>query len=388
MNPSRKILITLILLLCLPGISGCWNYTEVEDMSIVAGVAIDKNKPDGKILLTAETVDTQGGGQEAQSGGHATSQLTTLTGNTMFDIVRKMITKADNKLFWSHAKAIIISEEFAREGIVKVLDWYSRDTETRADVFIFISNEKNAGDVLKLSSVKKSVLSFDLGQMMDFQRHVSTFPVVDIWDFFDNLEATGRNAIAPIVYVEGEGQERNERVNGTAIFLRDKMVGTLSGEESKYMLFASNKIQGGILAVEDEKGQPAYSLEIFSNKTKVKPMWVNGRIQIQISPETHTGLDEVMTMNGFPDFERKKTIEKLAEQQLQKNMLAVIHKVQREYHSDVFGFGGIIRNSMPKAWEKLSKDWPQEFSELEVVVKPKVIVETSAKTSRSIKVGD
>mgnify|MGYP000332851478 FL=1 len=166
------------------------------------------------------------------------------------------------------------------------------------------------------------------------------------------------------------------------------MVGTLTGDESKYMLFASNKLKGGVLAVKDEKGKPAYSLEIFSNKTKVKPVWINGKLQIQIHITTKTGLDEVMTPNGFPDFEKKKVIEQLAEQQLRTNILTVIHKVQKEYHADIFGFGAEVHIHMPEWWKKNKKDWEKEFVKLDVVVKSDVIVETSAKTTRSIKIGD
>lgn len=107
-------------------------------MSIVAGVALDKNKADNNIQLTVEMVDTQGGLQQNQTG----FKMLSLTGDTIFSIVRNMISVTGRKLFWSHAKVIIVSEELAREGLVKVIDWYSRDTETRADVYIFVSNEK------------------------------------------------------------------------------------------------------------------------------------------------------------------------------------------------------------------------------------------------------
>ncbi|MCL6603288.1 MAG: Ger(x)C family spore germination protein [Paenibacillus sp.] len=376
-------MLSLLLLLCL---SGCWNYTEVEEMSIVAGVAIDKDKSTGKILLTAETIDTTGGG--GGEDNQASSTIHTLAGDTMFDIVRSMITMTGKKLFWSHAKAIIISEEVAREGMLKVIDWYSRDTETRADVYIFISKEKNARDILTLNKTKNTILSFELGDMIKKENYVSTAPVTDIWDFFDNLESSGENAIVPLVYINERETRKTERISGCALFLKDKMVGTLTGEETKYMLFVTNKIKGGVLAIKDEKGQPGYSLEITSNKTKIKPVWINGKLQIQISTVTQTVLDEVMPRNGFPDFEKKKEIEKLAEQQLQKNMLDLIHDVQKKYKTDILEFGAAVHINMPKTWKKLEKDWGKTFVDLQVVVKSDVIIETSAKTTRSIKMGD
>jgi len=222
--------------------------------------------------------------------------------------------------------------------------------------------------------------------MMQHEKFVSTAPVSDIWEYFDSLESPGQQAVAPLVYINERDNRKTERISGCAVFSKDKMIGTLTGEETKYMLFVTNKIKGGIIPVHDKKGKPAFSLEIFSNKTKIKPVRVDGKLQMQISTVTKTGLDEVMIPKGFPDFEKKKEIEELAEQQMRKNILEVIHKAQMEYKADIFGFGENIHMNMPKEWKKLKNNWDESFPLLQVVVKPEVIIETSAKTTRSIRI--
>lgn len=42
-------------------LSGCWNYREVDKLTTVAGIAIDKGVEDGQIKLTVEVVDGSGG---------------------------------------------------------------------------------------------------------------------------------------------------------------------------------------------------------------------------------------------------------------------------------------------------------------------------------------
>ncbi|GGH33293.1 Ger(x)C family spore germination protein [Paenibacillus segetis] len=381
----KRVLLKLIVLLSLVTISGCWNYAEVDDLSIVAGVAIDKNPADGKLLLTVELVDTKSGPKQMQAGYKTIS----LAGDTMFDIVRKMISMTGKKLFWSHAKVIIISEEVARqEGVVRFIDWVTRDTETRADVFIFVSKEKTAREILNLKSTLDSITSFELAQMMRDEKYASSAPVVEIWDFINKLGTHGKSAIAPLVYIHHNDKDNNERVGGTAVFIKDRMVGTLSDEESKYMLFAKNDIKGGVLPVKDEAGKPIFSLEIISNETKIKPVLTKEGVQIQINTVTHTGLDEVMSSTGFTNFQSLKTIEQRAAEELEKNILAVIQNVQRKYHSDVFGFGEVVYERMPKAWRTMEKQWENEFSKLVVTVKSKVLIDSSGKTQRSIRVGD
>lgn len=385
MTQIKRVVLILLTLLALVTISGCWNYVEVDDMSIVAGVAIDKNPADGKILLTVELIDTKSGSKQMQAGYKTIS----LAGDTMFDIVRNMISLTGKKLFWSHAKAIIISEEVARrDGVIRFIDWYTRDTETRADVFIFVSKEKTAREILNLKSTLESVTSFEVAEMMRDEKYVNTAPSVEIWDFINKLGSHGKCAIAPLIFIHHNDKDNNERVNGTAVFIKDQMVGTLSGEESKYMLFAKNDIKGGILPVKDETGKPSFSLEIISSHTKIKPILTTEGIQIQINTVTHTGLDEVMSSTGFNNFQSMKTIEQRAEEELEKNILAVIQKVQREYHSDIFGFGEVIYEHMPKLWKNVEDHWENEFSKLVVTVQSKVVIDSSGKTSRSIRVGD
>lgn len=365
-------------------LTGCWNYSEIDDMSIVAGVALDKNKADNNIQMTVEMVDTQGGLQDNQTG----FKMLSLTGDTIFSIARSMISLTGRKLFWSHAKVIIISEELAREGLVKVIDWYSRDTETRADVFIFVAGEKNAREVLNLNHTNKTIMSFELAQMMKDEPFTGTAPVVEIWDFIDKLETPGKSAIAPLITISEMNGQKNGRVNGTAVFVEDRMVGKLDGTETQYALFAKNHVKGGVLTIDNERGRPTYSLEILSNRTKVKPVWINGKLQIQVHTLTHTGLDEVMSTAPLTGKESLAAIEDRASAQVQHNILSVIRKLQREYQADIFGFGKAVHEAMPQSWHKLEERWPEEFKELDVKVNSKVIIQSTAKSSRTIKLGD
>lgn len=384
MKAAYRRVLLLFWALCLPGLSGCWNYTEVDDISIVSGVAIDKDPNTGKPQVTVEMIDTKGGLDQNQ----ANFKMLSLTGSTEFEIVREMISMTGKKLFWSHAKAIIFSEDVAREGLVKAMDWYSRDTETRSDVFIFVSNEKTAREVLNINSTTEAILSFELAQMMRDEKYVGTAPVVEIWDFIDKLETSGRDAVAPLISIHEEDGHKNERVTGTAIFVKDKMVGKLNGDETKSMLFANNKIKGGVLKVDNNRGIPSYSLEILSNRTKVKPKLVNGKIEMHIETVTETGLDEVMSSEGLSGDNSIKIIEDRAAKDLREGMLSVIRKVQREYQADIFGFGETVHENLPKAWSRIKGQWSKEFSDIEVTVSSKVVIKSTAKTSRAIRLED
>lgn len=78
---------------------------------------------------------------------------------------------------------------------------------------------------------------------------------------------------------------------------------------------------------------------------------------MQINTLTHTGLDEVKVPEEFTNRDSKKVIEKRAGEELQKAILSVIHRVQKDYHADIFGFGELLHEQMPQTWKKIEKDW-------------------------------
>jgi spore germination protein KC len=255
-------------------------------------------------------------------------------------------------------------------------------------VFIFVAGEKNAREVLNLNQTNKTIMSFELAQMMKDELFTGTAPVVEIWDFIDKLETPGKSAIAPLINISEMNGQKNGRVNGTAVFVEDRMVGKLDGTETQYALFAKNDVKGGVLTIDNERGRPTYSLEILSNRTKVKPVWENGKLQIQVHTLTHTGLDEVMSTVGLSGNESLEAIENRASEHVQRNILSVIRRLQREYQADIFGFGKAVHEAMPQSWHKLEERWPEEFKELDVKVTSKVIIQSTAKSSRTIKLGD
>lgn len=73
---------------------------------------------------------------------------------------------------------------------------------------------------------------------------------------------------------------------------------------------------------------------------------------------------------------------------MEADILALIHKVQQEYDADIFAFGENIHENRPKLWAKVKDHWPEVFADLDVTVSSKVEIQSSAKTTRAIRLGD
>ncbi|WP_446692492.1 Ger(x)C family spore germination protein, partial [Ruminiclostridium cellobioparum] len=131
---------------------GCWDYREINQMSIVSGAAVDKT-PDGKYKLSIEIIDLKSGGKEA----HVHSKKLECYGESLFDAIRNSIKISSQMLYWGHTEIIIISKDVAKEGILPIIDLFSRDAEPRLSIDILISNEDTAEKILDSQSISTEI---------------------------------------------------------------------------------------------------------------------------------------------------------------------------------------------------------------------------------------
>lgn len=382
MKINKKIYILLLFIFISTNLSSCWNYREINDMSIVSGVAIDKGGADGKYEVTVELIDIQ---QGKDINMH--SKYITLSGNTMFEISRNMIALIGKKLYWSHSKSIIISEDIARDGISGILDWYSRDAETRTDARVLVSKENTAKEVLKSKPVTENYTSFELSKLLKNEDTLSNVPVVDLWDILDTLAQDGLSTWLPTVKINKNNDDNILQVDGSAIFSKDKLIGCIDENSTKNILFAKDKVKGGLLVLDKESESPI-TFEIFKNKTTIKPSVENGNLQFNIYTDTTVSLDEIQSDYEFYTEEGKNELENELSDMLQKSIYSSIKRIQSEYGADILGFGAKLNENNPATWNDVKDDWDKTFKTLTISVNSKVNIKNSAVTSKPIKVGD
>jgi spore germination protein KC len=383
----KKIRITLLALIILINsifAAGCWNYREVDKLAIVAGVAVDKGEK-GLYKITIELVKISSG-----KDTKTTSETVTVEGKTIFDAVRNGISLSGKRLYWSHAKVLIISNEIASEGVTEVLDWFSRDSETRPDIQILISQEASAKEIFSGQGATEEIKSFVLDDMIKNQQSLSKAPIIDILEFDNDLQTEGVSGIVPSVNLKESDGKILPHIMGTAIFKLDKLAGFLNGEETKCLLFIKNKIKSGVLTEGTQEGDitTPVSLEIFNSKTQVKPV-VNGKdIKINLNVDTTVAIDEIGGTENLIDDEGLIRLEQSAEKTLKKQIESLIKKVQSEYGVDIFGFGAKLREDKNEVWNDVSSNWEEIFKNLEVDVTTKVHIRNSAVLAKPLEESD
>ncbi|MDF2989053.1 MAG: germination protein Ger(X)C family [Eubacterium sp.] len=383
MKKVRTMALFLLSLTCSLFLTGCWNYREIDKMAIVAGVAVDKGS-DGQLKVTAEIIASSGGRESKTE-----SKIVTMEGKTVFDAVRNGIAITGKRLYWSHSIVLILSKDIGAEGIRKLLDWYIRDAECREDVNLLISVGQTAGEILSNEGTTEEIKSISLGETIKNQVSLSKAPKVDVLNFELESKNEGIATILPTVKLVEVNKKMVPQIIGSAIIKADKIEGYLSGEETKALLFIRDEVNGGLLIDTPEQSSVAIpvSLEIFTNKTKVKPKVSGKDIKFDINVETTVAIDELHGSVNYIDEAGRKKLEIIAAKALKSELEFVINKLQADYGADIFGFGTKLRENKIKVWNRVNKNWEQIFSDMKVNVDTKVHIKNSGILAREYEKG-
>lgn len=367
-------------------LSGCWNYKEIDKLAIVSGMAVDKNEKGDKFLLTSEIVDVK----EIMGKTTVTSKKIDSEGETIFDAMRNMIKISGKKLYWSHAKVIVISQDVAKEDIIPVIDWVARDQEPRIEINLLISKEKTARELLSQQSITTDIRSIEMDLMLNANKSLSKAPRTAVYEFINALASEGISPTIPAIGITTSENKKTSELSGTAVFKKDKFLGFLDEEETKYFLFIRDKIKGGLLPVNisEDNFNDKVTLEIFENNTKLKPVNLNENLFININIRTRVSIAEEDTSRNYIDEPGRAKLKNAAEKKLEDQIINLVKKVQNDFDSDIFGFGEVVKNEMPLLWKNIKGDWDKIFKNLEVKVNSEMNISNSGIINKPIEVGD
>ncbi|MGR5976726.1 Ger(x)C family spore germination C-terminal domain-containing protein [Bacillus paranthracis] len=90
-----------------------------------------------------------------------------------------------------------------------------------------------------------------------------------------------------------------------------------------------------------------------------------------------SGEGTIQENNTNLDLSQPKNItllEHVLEKQSEKQALQTIKKVQKQYGTDIFGFGEAIHRKYPSEWKGLKKNWSKQFRKVQVSVHTKLTI--------------
>lgn len=388
---NRVIFASTLLILSI-AITGCWDRKEIEDLGLVAGMAIDnsgnaanteeRSENNDFIAITNQFLVAKalGGGEKSTSSQKKPYVNATLSGSSVFQILNDFYSMSSREPNYEHMKVIIISGEAARSfNLYLLLNSLLRHPEVPRNTNVVISEGK-AASMLEIDPKLEDVPAFKLNMLArDVKRTTKKLPVLTLGDMSAKMAAGVSFAIQRVVIRDDAIQ-----LAGAAIIRgrEFKLAGWLDESETDGLCWLMGEVGGGSVETEDEKTGQTITCRIERGKSKITPKMQEGSIAFKVEIESEASIAEDWIINADAlKQEFIDRVEKAVEKEVKSKVLKTLHKLQKEYKTDVAGFGKQVGIKYPGLWSKIKDGWDEQFSDVAVDVNVDVSVRSYGRQS-------
>ncbi|MCQ6275568.1 Ger(x)C family spore germination protein [Bacillus sp. V3B] len=369
-----KIAISFFICLSTLFLTGCWDRVEINDIGLVMATGLDLTD-DGELELSVQMAipKAMGVGQGSsggQGGGEQPTTVEKVTGRTVFDAMSKLQASVSRRIFWGHNRVIIIGEKLAEDGMQRHIDFFARHPGPRLRAYVFVSKGK-ATDVLKVvpdfdnssAEVAREIANFQIGMSMTLK------------ELLEMLSGESGAAVLPWIEVEKEEQGKGGlKVNGTAVFKKDKMIGRIDEEVTRGILWLRDEIQLAAVVIEPEEAEGQISFNLLRSRTELIPKIENDRWKMIIKVTTEDDIVENETKLNVMNPKIVNTLQKQMEKRIEARICLALEKVQKKMNVDIVGFADTFHRVFPDQWSEVKGQWDEKFSEIDVEIQAKAYI--------------
>lgn len=304
--------------------SGCYDYTELNEMAIVSGISIDYKEDKFhvayEILNTVNQNDKQEQAKVYIAKGEGKSIAEAFSA-TSFEIAKSP--------YLAHLKTVIINEELAREHVEEIIDFLIRDNHIRKIFYLTVAKDTTAYEILTNTDDNNPVVSTaiaDLIESVTFTNNIAS----DL-----NFEKFVTNIIDPRkdTYVSSIKIENGVlKLGPLGIFKKYQLQSFLTENQSatfNLMNGSSEEMHFKIPCPNDEE-----KFMILTSFNKPKSGIEIEKKQVKISTEVETRIIEDHCKMNFKNVETYEKIQEAVEKKLKKDMKSMMD-TSLKYKSDI-----------------------------------------------------
>lgn len=386
MRSRKRFLPFLLILLVSIILTGCWDLKDINRRVMVVALGLDLAERTetenyeyiSMVKLTAQVAIPEklsgGAGQPLTTGAEAVWNVSAIDRNVSMCYVN-LQQRLQNELFLGHTRVLVISEDLAREGLSRYMNFFRNNPEFRRLSYLLISENK-AEDLLNTFPKTANLQAIYLMNLIEDEIQRQTMPDLPFIEIAIRDVTSGVDPIA--VLISSDKETGIIKYSGLAVFRGDRMVGKLDVEETwSYLQLAEGKLSGleVVRDVESEIGR--LSIVFKDLKRKMRPVLTekgNFKFECKLSFEGIIFSQEVpavYTKEIYLD-----QLENRVSTEVKREIETVFYKVQQKYNADIFGFGELVKAYMPEEWKRI-EDWHEEFKKVELELDVETIIRRS-----------
>lgn len=370
--------IKYLIILIIPLLSGCYNYRELDEIAITTAISIDY--ADNNYHVIAEVINPTKQ-QDASSANNSPFINYFATGSSLQEAFRNIVLDSPRQLYAPQLEMIIISEEVASNHLGEVLEFFSREPESRTEVKFLIARGEDSTKAITLQTLLTNLSSANTIESLIIQSDVLGLTTIcTINDLLNMYLDPTLEIKLPGIIIYGDIEEGDEKENittsvpkasskigSTAIFKDKKFLGYLEDNDSKMLNLITNDLKGTILNYDYQDSNVV--LELYRINTDIKANIKDNEIDITIK-----GYSRIKEVNSNVNIKNKKEIENinnLLNNNLEKDISKSFNNIRDKYNTDVFNFRQIYYRENPNYYKENYRDkWYEEvFKDLKLNVK-------------------
>ncbi len=396
----------VVVMICFLG--GCYNYEELNSIAIISAIGIDHK--DGEFRVSYQIVNSN---NASNNTGYEQASVVVYDypAKSLEESAREASLLTSKRLFASHARVVVISEEVARSYLPDVMDFIYRDPDIRNEFYVVMTKGNSPSDVLKVMTplvnisgedianslinsneimgINESIMFSDLLNKYLNPRCDVVIPSVEIINSRDNRGKNIGNISDSVNNngdekdmdksekdMQGESTENLKKSNYDAnilistmgVFRGSEFLGFLTEEESISYNFITGNLNKTLVEYEcdDNKFVVLDIIKIKSGMDVLK----GGKISIKIGgrasiAETHCRMD-------LQDEKVIMRINKRLNERIEGMVKKSFYSIRDKYKSDIFGIEDMYYKKMNGYYKTVKRDWDEYFRNIEIEVESDV----------------
>ena len=371
----------LSLLLIMPLLSGCYNYRELNELAITTALSIDYSNNNFNVIVEVVNPTKQ---QDAVSANNSPFVNYYSSAPTLQEAFRSIVLDSPRQLYAAQLEIIILSEEAATNHMSEILEYFSREPESRTEVKFIIAKGDESTKSITIQTLLTSFSSSSLKQSLELQQKVfGLTPVYTLNELLNMYLDPTLEINLPSIIIYGNPEEGDEKENittsspkvltkigTTAIFKEKDFLGYLTDEESKVHSIITGSTSEGIISLNYKDNYSVF--ELYKIKSDISPSIKDNKITLNIS-----GKARIKEFHSNTNITKSKEVDNL-NKELNKHIEDVIkenfNSIREKYNTDIFSFRQSFYREDPKYYNTHYKDnWYESiFPNLTLEVKSNI----------------
>ncbi|WP_375090269.1 Ger(x)C family spore germination protein [Peribacillus sp. RS7] len=331
--------------------SGC-GFKDIDKRFFVVAIGVDKGKEKNyevsiKLVIPSSAIEP----------GKSKFQVVSREADSISEALQTLNSEVDKELDMGHTKMIIISRELGNEKVPEVLNGFMRRRDIQRIEYLALG-EPSAKAILETNPKSERLASNSLFLIFGDEGTESPFIVTEyLYDFYKRMLEHGKDPFLPIINI----REDRFEINRVSIFNKEKMVMTLSSEETA--IFSQLAHKHSNIEIEASEGDKRYALSVddydysynFSDSNLENP-----KINMDVTIKT------IAVESNQPLFDKDwSELEVIVEKQIKDRYMSLLEEMKMN-KVDPIGFGLrylATHQNGDQDWEKWKKIYPKvEFN--------------------------